>query len=78
LMQFFVEGYLKIHKRGGLGYVKQLVEGFEEDMTEHCIGNISEMYDGSPPHKARGAISQAWNIGGISYALNLVQQEGNS
>ncbi len=73
LVQFFIEAYLKIHKRGGLSYVKQLVEGFEEDMIEHCIGNISEMYDGNPPHKARGAISQAWNIAGVSYALNLVQ-----
>lgn len=73
LMQFFVEGYLKIHKRGGLPFVKQIVESFEEEMTEHCIGNVSETYDGNPPHKGRGAISQAWNVAGVSYAVNLVQ-----
>jgi predicted glycogen debranching enzyme len=73
LLQFFVEGYLKIHKRGGLPFVKQLIEGFEEEMTEHCVGNVSEMYDGNPPHKAKGAISQAWNVAGISYAANLIQ-----
>lgn len=73
LIQFFVEGYLKIHKRGGLPYVKQIIESFEEEMTEHCIGNISEMYDGNPPHNAKGAISQAVNVAGIMYAANLIQ-----
>ncbi|MDX8337595.1 amylo-alpha-1,6-glucosidase [Draconibacterium sp. IB214405] len=74
LLQFFVEGYLKIHKRGGLPFVKQIVESFEEEMTEHCIGNISEMYEGDPPHIARGAISQAWNVAGVLYAQNMVQE----
>jgi predicted glycogen debranching enzyme len=73
LLQFFVEAYLKIHKRGGLPFVKQIIESFEEEMTEHCIGNIPEMYDGNPPHVGKGAISQAWSIAGISYAANLIQ-----
>lgn len=73
LLQFFVEGYLKIHKRGGLPFVKQIVESFEAEMTEHCIGNIPELFDGDPPHIGRGAISQAWNVAGVLYALNMVQ-----
>ena len=74
LMQFFVETYLKIHNRGGLPFVKQLMEVFEEEMTEHCIGTLSEMYDGNPPHKAKGAVSQAWNVAGVFYAMNLIQR----
>lgn len=73
LMQFFAEAYLKIHHRGGLPFVKQLVEVFEEEMTEHCIGTLSECYDGNPPYKARGATSAAWNVAGIFYAMNQVQ-----
>ena len=73
LLQFFVEAYLKIHKRGGLPFVKQITESFEAEMTEHCIGNIPGMYDGDPPHVGKGAISQAWNVAGVSYALDLVQ-----
>jgi predicted glycogen debranching enzyme len=73
LLQFFVEAYLKIHKRGGLPFVKQIMESFDAEMTEHCIGNIPEMYDGDPPHVGKGAISQAWNVAGVSYALDLVQ-----
>ena len=73
LIQFFVEGYLKIHKKGGLSYVKQIIEDFEDDMTEHCIGTMSEMYNGNPPHKAKGAISQAWSVAGVVYATHLIQ-----
>lgn len=72
LIQFFVEGYLKIHKRGGLAFVKQIMDGFEDDITEHCIGTMSEMYNGNPPHKAKGAISQAWSVAGVVYATHLI------
>ncbi|WP_423129075.1 amylo-alpha-1,6-glucosidase [Gaoshiqia sp. Z1-71] len=72
LIQFFVEGYLKVHKRGGLPFVKGIVDGFEEDMSEHCIGSIAEMYNGNPPHSAKGAISQAWSIGSVLRALKIL------
>lgn len=77
LMQFFVETYLKIHGRGGLPFVEQLMEVFEEEMTEHCVGTLSEFYDGNPPFKARGAISVAWNVAGIFYAMNKIQKYKN-
>jgi predicted glycogen debranching enzyme len=72
LIQFFVEAYLKIHKRGGLAFVKKMMDGFEDDVTEHCIGTMSEMYNGNPPHNAKGAISQAWSVAGVVYATHLV------
>ncbi len=73
LIQFFVEAYLKIHKKSGLAFVKKLMDGFEDDITEHCIGTMSEMYNGNPPHKAKGAISQAWSVASVVYATHLVQ-----
>ena len=73
LIQFFVEAYLKIHKRGGLPFVKHIMENFEEELTEHCVGTLSEMYNGNPPHKAKGAISQAINVAGVVYATLMVQ-----
>ena len=72
LLQFFAEAYLDIHGRSGLSYIKQLIEGFEETITEHSVGTLSEMYEGDPPHKAKGAISQACNVAGIIYAMHLV------
>lgn len=62
LLGHFAEGYLKIHGKAGLGLITSLYKGFEEVMHEHGIGTISEVYDGDPPHKPGGAISQAWNV----------------
>ena len=40
LLQFFAEAYLDIHGRSGLPYIKQLIEGFEEIITEHSLSLI--------------------------------------
>ena len=72
LIQFFAEGYLKVHKRGGTPMIRRIIEDFECDMTEHCIGTIAEMYNGNPPHNAKGAISQAWSVAGVIRAYKLL------
>lgn len=80
LIQFFIEAYLRIHKTGGLPYVKKLIDGFEEDMTEHCIGTIAEMYNGNPPYAAKGAVSQAWSVAAVIRAyrqITVFEEEGN-
>lgn len=77
LIGFFIEGYLKIHQRGGLSFVRNIMDGFEEEMTNQCIGTISEVYDGNPPHIGRGAISQAWNIGEILRAYQIIENYEN-
>ncbi|HLN72916.1 MAG TPA: amylo-alpha-1,6-glucosidase, partial [Prolixibacteraceae bacterium] len=74
LISFFVEGYLTIHSRGGLPFVKKIIEGFEEEMTEHCIGTVSEMYNGNPPHTAKGAVSQAWSVAALIHATKLLEK----
>ncbi|HCT70046.1 MAG TPA: amylo-alpha-1,6-glucosidase, partial [Bacteroidales bacterium] len=62
LLGHFVEGYLRIHGKSGLKLVTDLYRGFESVMNEHGVVTISEVYDGDPPHKPGGAISQAWNV----------------
>jgi len=74
----FVKAYLDIHKAGGLSFVKQIMAGFEEEMSEHCVGTLSEIYEGNPPYTARGAISQAWNVGGVLSATSLLEKFGES
>lgn len=74
LISFFVEAYLKIHRRGGMPYVRKIIEGFEIEMTENCIGTISEMYNGNPPHSGKGAISQAWSVAALIHAYKLLEQ----
>lgn len=72
LIQFFTEAYLSIHGAGGLPFIKNHIEMFEEALTEHCVGTVSEVYNGDPPHEGKGAVSQAWNVAGIYYSLHLI------
>ncbi len=74
LSPFFAEAYLKIHKQGGLPFVKKMAEGFEEEMGNHCLGTISEYYNGNPPHTGKGAISMAWNVAGVLRLLKLIDK----
>lgn len=65
LLGSFAEAWLQIHQKSGISMIKNLYEGFETEMRNHGIGSISEVYDGNPPHQARGSISQAWNVAEI-------------
>lgn len=73
LFGHFAEAYLKIHQKNGVYFIKSLYEGFDDVMREHGIGNISEIYDGDPPHTARGAISQAWSTSELLRVRNLLR-----
>jgi len=36
--------------------------GFEEHLHVACLGQISEIFDGDPPHAPRGCPAQAWSV----------------
>ena len=60
------------------GRAKYLVEGFYEDRSKHCVGCISELYDGDPPHEPHGAIASATSTAAllhIEYIMNQYKKE---
>jgi len=74
LLGHFAEGWLRLNEKSAKSYITEMISGFEEDMYEHGIGTISEVYDGNPPHTPCGAISFASSVGEIiraKYLLNL-------
>ena len=76
-MGFYLEAYLKIYKMSGLSFVERALIGFESEMRFHCIGSISELYDGNPPFKGRGAVSFAMNLAEILRILSLLDKYNN-
>jgi len=76
LLGHFAEGYLKLHGKEGVSFIKQLYEGFGPTMMEHGISTISEVFDGDPPHKAEGAISQAWSVAELLRINYLLKKYG--
>ncbi len=73
LMAFFADAYLKLHKQGGVTFIKRLLDGFEKEMSENCLGTISECYNGNPPHSGKGAVSMAWNVAGVLRVIKLIE-----
>ncbi|MDD4031910.1 MAG: amylo-alpha-1,6-glucosidase [Bacteroidales bacterium] len=74
LLEPYAKGWLKFHKKGGLAHIKNLVNGFEEEITWHGVGSISEIYNGDPPHHGRGAISQAWSVGALLSIMKMIKE----
>ena len=74
LLGHFAEGYLKIHKKSGVGFIKKLLINFEEDIDIHGVGSISEVYDGDPPHRPDGTISQAWSVAELLRINELINK----
>ncbi len=62
LLGAYTEAYLKIMGSSGVEVAEDIYNSFEEVINDRGIGTISEIYDGDPPHIARGAISQAWSV----------------
>lgn len=77
LMGFYIEAYLKIYKMSGLSFVERTLIGFESEMRYHCIGSISEMYDGNPPFRGRGAVSFAMNVAEVLRIINILDKYNN-
>ena len=74
LLGHFAEAYLNIYGKSGLSYIQKLYNNFNEEMFEHGIGSISEVYDGDPPFSAAGAISQAWSVGELLRLKSLLDE----
>ncbi|MBN1598619.1 MAG: glycogen debranching enzyme family protein [Bacteroidales bacterium] len=74
LIEHFCTGYINLYKKSGLALLKRIVKDFEPTMSEHGIGSISEIYDGDPPHKPRGAISQAWSVSALLRVIEMIDE----
>lgn len=74
LMGFYLEAYIRIYKMSGISFVERQLIGFEDELTDHCIGTISELFDGNPPFKGRGGISFAMNVAEILRILRLLSK----
>lgn len=74
---FYMEAYLKIYKRSAISFVERQLISYEDEMISHCIGSISELFDGNPPFKGRGAVSFAMNVAEILRTLYLLEKYSN-
>lgn len=77
LMGFYAEAYLKVFGMSGVGYIDRMLIGFEDEMTEGCIASLSQLYDGNPPFRGRGAVSHATNVAEVLRTVRLIKRFSN-
>ena len=64
----FVRAYLAAFGRSetNLQHCRDLLRPLEAHLEEACLGSVSEIFDGDPPHRPGGAPAQAWSVGELS------------
>ncbi|MBS1792029.1 MAG: amylo-alpha-1,6-glucosidase [Acidobacteria bacterium] len=63
-MGAFIFAYLKVNGRSkpARKQARKWLNGFLSHLDEACLGQVSEIFDGDPPHTPRGCVAQAWSV----------------
>jgi len=64
----FVDAWLKTFPGDRAGARRFLV-GLEKELSEACLGTISEIFDAEAPFSPRGCVAQAWSVAEAMRAL---------
>jgi len=66
----FVDAWLKTFPGDRAG-ARRGMGALEQELSEACVGSISEIFDAEPPFTPRGCIAQAWSVAETLRALVL-------
>ena len=59
----YITAYVKTFGRSaGRKVATEWLKNFQPHLDEACVGQVSEIFDGDPPHAPRGAVAQAWSV----------------
>lgn len=72
MLAHFAEGYLRVYKHQGLRLLEEIYYGLTPALKEHCLYSVAEVFDGDFPHKAGGAVAQAWSVAELLRFRNLL------
>ena len=59
---------------GNPEHALELLAGIGPHLDQACLGSVSEIFDGSPPHHPRGCIAQAWSVGEVLRAWRALSR----
>jgi len=60
----FVDAYLHVH-----GQAPPCLDELQRYAAEEGLGQVPEVFDGDPPHRAGGCIAQAWSVAELLRAM---------
>jgi predicted glycogen debranching enzyme len=63
LMGPFITAYAKTFGvKVGRQFAIEWLSTFQDHLSEACLGQVSEIFDGDAPHTPRGCVAQAWSV----------------
>lgn len=71
LLGIFVTAHWRVYHDAerALAYLEPMFQNLEE----HGVGNLSEIFDGDPPFSPRGCIAQAWTVAQFLWAYHQMR-----
>jgi predicted glycogen debranching enzyme len=57
----FIDAWQKVHG-ANRQEARRLLSGFDQHLSEACVGSISEVFDAEEPYVPRGCVAQAWSV----------------
>ena len=73
----YTNGMISVHQKKAFPVLEKILYDFEDDIREYGISTIGEVFDGAPPHRPNGCISQAWSVAALLY-IKWVLENGKS
>lgn len=64
----FIDAWLRVYPEDRAG-AHRFLHGFEQHLSEACVGSISEIFDAEPPFMPRGCVAQAWSVAEVLRCL---------
>ena len=70
----YARAYMNLYKRSGLSFMERMLVGYEQEMSELCIGTLNELYDGNPPYKGHGGMSFAPSVAAVISVIDTLKR----
>lgn len=75
LLAPFADALIAVYQKSAYPVLEKIYYNFEPCMKEYGISTIAEIYDGNPPFRPNGAISQAWSVAALLYIKYLLDKK---
>ena len=74
LLAPLADGMVAVYQKSALPFLENVLYKFEPCMKEYGIASIAEIYNGDPPYRPNGTISQAWSVSALLYIKYLIDK----
>jgi predicted glycogen debranching enzyme len=73
-----IGAYAEAHYRvyGDKDAALALLRPIEHHLRDACLGSVSEILEGDPPHLPRGAVAQAWSVAEVLRVWRALESDG--